>query len=498
MISMYDRITVRNLKDRGMGIRKIAREAGLSRNTVRRYLRDLTISAYPARPSKPNDQLAPFIPNIEKMLTQELIGSRIITELRKLGYCGSTRTFYRQLARLVAARQPSQAIERFETPPGHQGQYDWSEYTVSLGNVVTKVYLHSLILCYSRYQHLTVSLHIGQSAIFDALEESFAFFGGVPRDMLFDNPRAIVHHPRPNLAFNPRLLELARFYRFRPQACWTYRPQTKGKVERPFQMIEEHFIKGKRFADWRDLTQRLAEFATDTLNVRIHGTTGERPRDRLQTEQPLLYKLPATRFISSSECIRKVSMDCLVSYGGSRYSVPWAYAGKQVWLRITRDLRLETLAPDGKLLARHGQSRHKGGTVMEPEHYRGLRDRPDSKKRTICRVFGERFPETVAGEFLTRLLAQYKFNATDQSRRILALAENHPRAAMLMAFGRALEYNTYSYRFLQGLLNRQAEDEASCPGPGLMSQDRVLPGLDITRGLGRYQQMLEEGGHDRA
>ena len=499
MISMHDQIAVRSLKDRGMGIREIARELRLSRNTVRRYLRDRTVSTHPAQPArapaKPNARLAPFIPEIERMLAQDLIGSRIIAELRKRGFSGSTRTFYRQLTRLEATRQPNPAVERFETPPGRQGQYDWSEYTVPLGNVVTKVYVHSFLLCHSRYQHLSVSLHIAQSAIFEALEESFAHVCGVPREVLFDNPRAIVSRPRPELVFNPRFLELARFYGFMPHACWSYRPQTKGKVERPFQMVEEHFIKGSSFANWSDLTRRLREFEAGTLNARIHGTTGERPRDRLLTEQTLLRELPRTRFISSKECFRKVSIDCLVSYGGSRYSVPWSYAGKQVWLRLTRELGLEITAPDGTLLARHRQSLQKGRTVMEPEHYRGLRDRPDARKQMLCRVFNERFPETVAEQFLVRLLAQYKFNATDQLRRVLTLADSYSRTMVLWAFGQALEYNTYSHRFLHGLLSRQ-EDEAACQGPVLLPEHRVLPRLDITRGLGQYQALLDEGGHD--
>jgi transposase len=110
-------------------------------------------------------------------------------------------------------------VERFETEPARQGQYDWSEYTVLLGGVVTKVYVHSFVLGYSRFQHLLASLHVRQAAIFEALEDSFACVRDVPQEMLFDNPRALVTRPRPTLVFNPRLLEFARFYGFAPRAC---------------------------------------------------------------------------------------------------------------------------------------------------------------------------------------------------------------------------------------------------------------------------------------
>ena len=104
MISVQDQITVRSLRDRGMGVRCIARELRLSRNTVRRYLRDPAAPESPARPERPNAQLEPFQHDIETMLSQELIGSRILAELRKQGYRGPQRTFYRYLARHPAER----------------------------------------------------------------------------------------------------------------------------------------------------------------------------------------------------------------------------------------------------------------------------------------------------------------------------------------------------------------------------------------------------------
>jgi len=503
LISVQVQIAVRCLHDQGKSIKQIARDLGLSRNTVRRYLRDRTAAdppataraGYPARPARPNAQLEPLAQTIEVMLAQELIGSRILAELRKRGYTGPSRTFYRYLSHQRALTSVSPAVERFETGPAKQGQYDWSTYTVPIAGAVTRVYLHSVILGFSRYQHLAASLHIRQPAIIAALEESFIAVGGVPHEMLFDNPRAIVTNPRPSLAFNRHFLEFARFYGFLPRACWPGRAQTKGKVERPFQMVEEHFIKGNTFADWADFNRRLDHFAAVTLNARIHGTTRERPVDRLLLEQPLLRKLPATRFISCRECFRKVSLDCLVSYGGSRYSVPWQYAGKSVWLRPTLSSGLEILAQTGETLARHQLSKEKGRSVVDLAHYQGLRERTSSSKHQLSCLFQRRFPEAQAGRFLQKLLAQYRMNAHVQLQRILALESSYPREALLSAFEQALTYNTFSYRFLCGLLSQQ-EPTATTQEPILLGQERILPKLEVRRGLEGYQTLLLEVGHD--
>jgi hypothetical protein len=92
-------------------------------------------------------------------------------------------------------------------------------------------------------------------------------------------------------------------------------------------------------------------------------------------------------------------------------------------------------------------------------------------------------------------LAEYKFNVTFQLQRILALLASYPRAAILLAFEQALEYNTFSYRFLCGILSRQ-ESAPDLPEPTLFGPERVLPRLNVTRGLDRYQTLLDEAPHD--
>ena len=140
--------------------------------------------------------------------------------------------------------------------------------------------------------------------------------------------------------WNPQFLELCGHYRMRPTACQPYRARTKGKIERPFFYLEEQFLKGRSFASLLDLHYQLARFEEEDLDVYVHSTTQERAIDRFQTELPHLTPLPEQRFVGTLALSRKVSWDCLVSFRGSRYSVPAVYAGKRVWLLVSRGTHL--------------------------------------------------------------------------------------------------------------------------------------------------------------
>ena len=110
--------TIRYLHAQGTPIRAICRELGVSRNTVRQALRGDSPAKY-ERPPKPNPALAPFEAQIRVwFFSEKLIGSRILRELRGLGYAGHRSAVYRFLKKLAAEKPSAKVTERFEN---HQG-----------------------------------------------------------------------------------------------------------------------------------------------------------------------------------------------------------------------------------------------------------------------------------------------------------------------------------------------------------------------------------------
>lgn len=480
--------TMRYLHAQGKSIRAIAKELDLARNTVRSALRQEGQPRY-SRPQHSNPKLAPFLATIDEMFCErDLIGSRILRELGKLGYQGGKTALYDYLRSLKAALPSRRTSERFETPPAQQAQFDWSPYTIPLGGTLVKVIVFCLTLSFSRRKFYWPSLDETQGSIFEALEAGLRHFGGSPKELLVDNPRAFVSNANPlHFQWNLNFLGLCGHYSLKPVACQPGRPRTKGKVERPFFYLEQHLIKGNAWDSFDAFARDLAAFAGDELDHTVHSTTGEAPIERFQQEKDLLTPLPALPYVGSHEEMRKVSWDCLVSFAASRYSVPWQYAGKHVWLRASQGSTLVVRSQRGEEIARHRLSAQKGATVIDPAHYEGLRKALPKTKTLLEEAFVRLFPDH--RWFAEAIFIQHKPNGAAHLRAILALAEVYPREALLAAFAQAKQYNTYSHRFLRGLLEAGGQAR-SRPAPLLPFRP---PRGRVNADLGVYQLILEAG-----
>ena len=130
------------------------------------------------------------------------------------------------------------------------------------------------------------------------------------------------------------------------------RPFTKGKVEEPFSYLENHFIKGGDFKDFDDLLKKLWEF-TESYNRRHHLGINTKAATRFEEERKHLGVLPTSYFMSMKEEWREVNYDCLLSYGGNKYSVPFSYATRHVWVRSYLGYKIQVFSHSGQLIAEH-------------------------------------------------------------------------------------------------------------------------------------------------
>ena len=292
------------LHQQGFSIRRIAKELGTSRNTVRTYLRDKSKTpVYPDRQSRPT-KLQPYHDylrtRIETAKPYWIPATVLLRELRALGYDGGI-TMLKEHIKQYKPFTPVDPVVRFETRTGEQMQVDFTTIT----HYCVRVKAFVATLGYSRATFVRFSERERQEDWVEGLEEAFECFGDVPKEVLFDNTKAIMierdAYAEGEHRWNPMLLTAAKKYNFKPRACRPYRAKTKGKVERFTPYLKNSFVTPLAAT----LKQHGLIITADVLNghigawletvahQRTHGTTGTKPQVLLDEERFTLQPLPS-------------------------------------------------------------------------------------------------------------------------------------------------------------------------------------------------------------
>jgi len=363
------------LHAQGWGSKRIAKELGISRNTVRRYLRQGGYAPYAA------PQRSKALEGLEGWLRERFLKHRgnadVVRQelLAEKGLEVSLRTVERAVApyrRELAAL--SKATVRFETAPGEQLQVDFGSTKAMIAGVAVRLFLFVATLGYSRRQYVQAFDHERQEAWLAGLEGAFRYFGGVPREVLVDNARALVsrHDARTReVAFNASFHAFANHWGFKPVACAPYRARTKGKDERSVGYVKNNAIAGRDFDSWTELEAHLAKWSREVADERTHGTTGQRPRVRFQNEQAALSPLSGRpSFVRERELRRVVHNDLSVEVDTNHYSVPWRLIGAEVTVRLV-DGRVEFYYA-GDHVASHAMVRGRRERVFDRAHFKGV------------------------------------------------------------------------------------------------------------------------------
>jgi transposase len=295
-------VLLKHLLEQGLKKTVIAERLGISRRLVYHLIatgqleRDLS-AAPPLRTRTPAAaKLEPYKPIVTTRLETypELSAVRLFEECRAAGYTGGL-TQLKVFVREVRPRPEPQPIIRFETPPAHQAQVDFAEFRFPWG----KRYALLVVLGYSRLLWLKFYPRQTMATVISGLEEAFAYFGGVPAELLFDQMKAVIiddHRAAGgNLLENAEFLRVAAHWDFRIRACRPYRAKTKGKVERPVWYLRDNFVYGREFLGDGDLDAQRLRWLDTTANVRIHGTTKEAPRVRFERDERHLLRPVAVR-----------------------------------------------------------------------------------------------------------------------------------------------------------------------------------------------------------
>ena len=303
---------------------------------------------------------------------------------------------------------------------------------------------------------------------------AFHFFGGCTKKIRYDNLKSVVlNRIGSSIQFNPRFLDFAAHYLFTPSACNIKSPHEKGRVERAVRYVKENFLSARSFSSISQWNKEAFLWRDEKANCRIHGTTKKRPVDLFQEkEQPLLTPLPAIDYDTRITRTVKSTIQALVRFDTSRYSVPFAYASRTLTLKA--DDQLVSLYDKQQLIARHQRAKENNQLVEEPSHRKGLlQSKPNAtffKHRDALMALGD----TAKGYF--EAMTSTEINIPHHVKKIMALRDLYGKTEVLSAMEHAMNYGAFGHEYLANIIlsNRRRR---SSPQPLGSPSSKINPEL---------------------
>jgi transposase len=481
--------------------RVIARRLHCSRHTVAAALemQQPPASAVARRVSL----LDPYLDQIKDLLAKypDLSAVRIREEISRgpQGYSGSPTVLRRYLRKVRPAR--GRVYQEVHYEPAQAMQVDWGECgRVPVGSTMRKVSVFVAVLCHSRLLFIEFTLSQRKAEFYRGLVNALTFFGGSPRQLIFDNLKsAVLNGSGRSACFHPEFLALCGYFCLQPIACARRDPESKGVVEGSVRYVKHNALAGRdheltRFEDYL----ALASYWRDQVaNPRIHETTRARPLERFQQERTLLRPLPAIPFDTDEIVPAVVSPHARIAFDGNRYSVPPRFVRRPITLRANRDaLRL---LHEGQVVAQHVRCYERGQLLVLPDHRLAalsLRQRP--RQQALEQEFDALGPEARAFRLH---LSSRPVKTSVHVRRLLSLARLYGRTDVLAAMARALELATYDAAYVENLLLAERR-RRQLPTPTLPTPQRreLIDDIELEPAdpalYDRFCHDTEEDSHD--
>jgi transposase len=388
---------IRSLTAYGWGARRIGRELGVARGTVRRYLRGGDAAEMQRRPSRRRLDEASRALAVELFDTTAEGNAVVVRQLlAERGVDVDVRVVQRLLR---PHRQQKRAAEiatvRFETAPGHQLQIDFGEKVVTIAGQRIRVMLFVAVLSYSRRVYVRAFRSQRHDDWREGLAGAFRRFGGVTQTVLVDNAKALIlDRDGATVRVHPAFEAFCKDWGVAVRAGRPYRARTKGKTERGVGYAKGNALAGRQFETWMALEGHLENWMR-MADERIHGTTHEPPQLRFERDEAgALAALPARPLpVRQRRETRIVAADCFVNVDTDRYSVPHRLVRRSVQVLVGDD---EVVVFDGdQIVARHARCAEPHQRVVDPAHFEGL-----------CRV-------TTSDRLVTTPLAPYGRSLAD-------------------------------------------------------------------------------------
>jgi transposase len=356
----------------GWPIGTIGRQMSVHASVVMRVLgqADVVPAVTMPRPS----MVDPYLPFMRETLDAypKLRASRLLQMVQERGYMGQCSRF-REVVAAIRPRPKVEAFLRLATLPGEQGQVDWGHFgKVRVGKAERSLMAFVMVLSWSRMTYLRFFLDARMPNFLLGHELAFAAFGGVPRELLYDNLKsAVLERVGQAIRFNEKLLRMAGHYRLAPKPCAPYRGNEKGRVERRIRYIRDNFFAARKWRDLDDLNVQAAAWCDNIAASRpCPGDRSKTVREAFTEEQPRLLPLPATAFPCDEQVPVHVGKTPYVRFDLNDYSVPHTHVQRQ--LVVVADPQTVRVVDGPTVVATHVRTWGRDERVEDAAHIAAL------------------------------------------------------------------------------------------------------------------------------
>jgi transposase len=447
----------------GRSIRWVSRTTGLSRNTIKKYLKDANPPSYKRTEPAVRHKLRGFEDRLRKMYGHDQSRARrerrtsvkLYEQLVLEGYTGS----YYPVCRFIRTlRSAGLAMDKAFIPlqfsPGDALQFDWSEEHVVLGGLEQRIKVAHFRLCHSRKPFVMAYPNECQEMVLDAFVHALNFYGGVPRRAIIDNPKTMVTFVSrsKDRVFHPRFLACMNHYVMEPVACTPASGWEKGQVENQVQHIRGRLFTPKLSFDDLDSLNAWLHLRCDELGARPHPEQKDKTIDAVFDLEFTELRPVGQAFDGYVEKVVRVRSTCLVQYETNRYSVPAQYAGKPVSLRTYAN-RIVVVC-NQKVIAEHRRYFTKNMSYFEPWHYVGLLSQKPGALRD-----GAPFAEWQLPDAMLQIKALYMDTKGGDRDfvELLVLAQEHSIGVIERACELAVDQKTVRLPAIINLINQLIE-----------------------------------------
>lgn len=390
MIDPEKRKAIFLLHEEGVGVRKIARQLRVSRNTVR-----TVIIAEGEMPSTVRKDKIRIDPELLERLYRECDGfvQRVHERLvEEEGIDVRYSTLTRMLREIGISRTQKTRCDRVPDVPGAEMQHDTSPYTVALGDQRVKVVASLMYLRYSKRRYLKFYRRFNRFTMKCFFHEALTHWGYAARVCVIDNTNlARLRGTGKDAVMVPEMAAFSRQYGFEFLCHEKGHSNRKAGEERSFWTVETNFLAGRSFTSLEDMNEQALHWSTVRLYHRPASKTGLIPAKAFEHERTFLIELPAHLPAPYLAHDRITDQYGYAAFDGNFYWVPGdrrddvnvlvysdrlkIYQGRALLIeyRLPADgVKNQRFSPDGHPKPRHGPNNRKKPTVEEEKRLRAM------------------------------------------------------------------------------------------------------------------------------